>query len=121
MLNRQPDYNISDLGYPWPCDSHMKMRRKLPKACGMPPASPSRLLPVRETLNDYFQRLIRQEEDQDDLQARQKHHKNQWNEQQRRRNQKCRDKGETATATGTATATTTATTTTMSTCDLNNF
>ncbi|XP_034666539.1 uncharacterized protein LOC117900318 [Drosophila subobscura] len=117
MLNRQPDYTISDLGHPCPCDPHMKAdRRKLSVACfGTPPTSPSRLLPMRETLNDYFQRLLmRQEEEQDDL-SHQKQHKNQWNEQQRRRNQKCRDKGETAAAAATTTATTTTT------CDLNNF
>ncbi|XP_016943979.3 uncharacterized protein [Drosophila suzukii] len=122
MLTRQPDYTISELGHPvhqWPdstmCESLKKLDyRKLPSS----PPSPRRLLPLRETLDDCFKRLTtRSREDlEDDPIYQQKQRKNQWNEQQRKRsNQKCRDKGESR-------ATTTKTTTTIATtCDLNNF
>ncbi|XP_017013700.2 uncharacterized protein [Drosophila takahashii] len=116
MLTRQPDYTISELGHPihqWPdssmCESLKKLDyRKMPSS----PPSPHRLLPLRETLDDCFKRLtMRSREDfEEDPVCQQKQRKNQWNEQQRKRsNQKCRDKGESTT------------TTIATTCDLNNF
>ncbi|XP_017025992.1 uncharacterized protein [Drosophila kikkawai] len=117
MLTRQPDYTISELGYPvvpTTCESLKKLEhRTLPNS----PPSPHRLLPLRETLDDCFKRLMMRSRDdlEEDTAYQQKLRKNQWNEQQQRRNQKCRDKGESR-------ATTTTTTSTIaSTCDLNNF
>ncbi|XP_052851803.1 uncharacterized protein LOC128261906 [Drosophila gunungcola] len=119
MLTRQPDYTISELGHPihqWPdstlCESLKKLdNRKVPSS----PPSPHRLLPLRETLDDYLKRLtLRSREDfEEDPIYQQKQRKNQWNEQQRKRNQKSRDKDESR---ATATTTTIATTS-----DLNNF
>ncbi|EDV58392.1 uncharacterized protein LOC6542211 isoform X2 [Drosophila erecta] len=118
MLTRQPDYTISELGHPihqWSdsttCESLKKLDyRKMPSS----PPSPHRLLPLRETLDDCFKRLAMRSRDFDeDPVYQQKLRKNQWNEQQRKRNQKCRDRAESG-----ATMTTT---TIAATCDLNNF
>ncbi|EDV33043.1 uncharacterized protein Dana_GF21890, isoform A [Drosophila ananassae] len=122
MLTRQPDYTISELGHPvhqWPdattCESLRKADpRKLPAS---PPPSPHRLLPLRETLDDCFKRLLmrsREEAEAEDPVYQQKHMKNQWNEVQRRRNKKCRDNGESRAKRATATIT-------PGTCDLNSF
>ncbi|XP_062142510.1 uncharacterized protein LOC133850419 [Drosophila sulfurigaster albostrigata] len=151
MLTKQPDYTISELGYPqWNDD-------KLHRKCRPPPptsyshsfssshtSSPNRLLPLRETLDDYYKRLLLSEQrsrvencdrDLDDVVAQQKRHKNQWNVQQQRsnnhnnrnsnhrRNQNCRDKAQATSPARTAT-TATATATmkaTLVTCDLNSF
>ncbi|XP_017105632.2 uncharacterized protein [Drosophila bipectinata] len=122
MLTRQPDYTISELGHPvhqWPdattCESLRQVDSK--KMPASPPASPHRLLPLRETLDDCFKRLLmrsREEDLAEDPVYQQKHLKNQWNEMQRRRNKKCRDNGESR-------ATRPTTTITLATCDLNNF
>ncbi|XP_001996358.2 uncharacterized protein LOC6570124 isoform X2 [Drosophila grimshawi] len=150
MLTKQPDYTISELGYPQLhqlCDDgfHKKCRPQQAPSCSDRPrhshshwlrhshshnSSPSRLLPLRETLDDYNRRLLSeqnakvancvasQRRESVDVLAQQKRRKNLRNEQQQQRdkhnnnisrdnNQKCRDKAQG--------------TTTMVTCDLNSF
>ncbi|XP_034472336.1 uncharacterized protein LOC117780063 isoform X2 [Drosophila innubila] len=164
MLTKQPDYTISELGYPqWQqqlCEDRLykKCRPPPPRTsyghssshCSSSNSSPSstsssnlnRLLPLRETLDDYYKRLLLSEHrarvencnasrcrDSDDFVAQQKRHKNQWNVQQQRannnhrRNQNSRDKAQAITEATTTTPTTTTATmkATLVTCDLNSF
>ncbi|KAM8715125.1 hypothetical protein ACLKA7_002206 [Drosophila subpalustris] len=162
MLTKQPDYTISELGYPqWQQQLCEEEEDRLHKKCRPPPPSSSyghsssrcfssnsshspsfssslnRLLPLRETLDDYYKRLLLSEQrarvencnasrgrDLDDVVAQQKRHKNQWNVQQQRannnhrRNQNCRNKAQ---ATTTTTTTKTTMKATLVTCDLNSF
>ncbi|XP_030555092.1 uncharacterized protein LOC115758539 [Drosophila novamexicana] len=135
MLTKQPDYTISELGYPqlYAHSFYKKCRPQEPcfrSSCTHSPShspSPNRLLPLRETLDDYNKRLLGEQaencetsrgRDLDDRLAQQKRQKNLWNEQQKqqqqrdRRNQKCRDKAQAKRPTTKAT---------LVTCDLNSF
>lgn len=99
MLTKQPDYTISELGYPLLNSPDDKLHRKwrestpnAPSACAssIPGSSSSshRLLPLRETLDDYYKRLLQTElekRESTDVVAQQKIHKNQWNLQQKQK------------------------------------
>ncbi|XP_068140815.1 uncharacterized protein [Drosophila tropicalis] len=136
MYTIEPDYIISDVGYPqyrsgdhpaadvamfeqkvyskcWTTSAYFSSYRSS-SSCG----SPSRLLPLRETLSDYNKRLWQREQmeksnnrrrrcgeynindnyvddnNEHDALVQQKLQKNRCNEQTRiKSNQKCRDKG----------------------------
>lgn len=100
MLTKQPDYTISELGYPLLCSDdklHKKWRASIPtapNACSSSipnsssSSSPHRLLPLRETLDDYYRRLLQTElenRETTDVVAQKKCHKNQWNLQQQQK------------------------------------
>ncbi|XP_017859771.1 PREDICTED: mitochondrial distribution and morphology protein 34 [Drosophila arizonae] len=109
MLTKQPDYTISELGYPLLqeqlCPDKCDKKPRLPEPCFRhspsltPGRSPSRLLPLRETLDDYNKRLLseqaascetsRQQQhwEANDKLAQQKRQKNLWNEQQQQKQQ----------------------------------
>lgn len=112
MLTKPPDYTISELGCPQ-LQQHLcsdscckKLRVQAPSfrrsPSVTPSPSPTRLLPLRETLADYNKRLLseqaescgtsrqRQQQQQrelDDKLAQQKKQKNLWNEQQQKQQQ----------------------------------
>lgn len=105
MLTKQPDYTISELGYPLICNDkpHKKCRPPIvpaPSAYNMSTSSSSsstsslssnRLLPLRETLDDYYKRILQSELENriasTDVVAHKKSQKNRWNFQQQQQQQ----------------------------------
>ncbi|XP_017834833.2 uncharacterized protein LOC108594233 [Drosophila busckii] len=109
MISKQPDYIISELGYPqwqqlWdnevykmclppapPCSSSSSSSVTNPPYCSHSSSKAKRLLPWRETLDDCYKRLQQREQrvgqerssNSLDVVAQQKWQKNHWNEQQR--------------------------------------
>lgn len=106
MLTKQPDYTISELGYPQLCFDSCYKKPRLQEPCFRHSPSlcltpgRSRLLPLRETLDDYNKRLLseqaascetsrqqQQHRETNDKLAQQKSQKNLWNEQQQKQQQ----------------------------------
>ncbi|XP_030376875.1 myb-like protein F [Scaptodrosophila lebanonensis] len=147
MITKTPDYIISELGI---CITQWQPCEEISSPCHQyrncrSTNSSTRLLPLRETLNDYYKSQLEEQralksrgcrgKSKDDVVAQQKQLKNQWNEQQKKQQQQPQRSGSNnnnyrlintnkcnqvcwGNSNNNSAA---ATTTTLVTCDLNSF